>query len=72
MPIRKPTSPMRVVMNAFLAASAAERLSHQNPISRKEQKPTPSQAAYMSSRLSARTRVSIEATKRHITVKYQP
>ena len=45
MPIRKPTSPIRVVMNAFFAASAAERRSHQNPISKNEQNPTPSQAA---------------------------
>ena len=40
----RPTSPMRVVTKAFLAASAADRLSFQKPMSRYEQKPTPSQA----------------------------
>ena len=34
MPMSSPTSPMRVVTNAFLAASAADRLSYQKPISR--------------------------------------
>ena len=71
-PIRKPTSPMRVVMKAFFAASAADRRSHQNPISRNEQNPTPSHAAYRSRRLSASTSVSIEAAKSDMQVKYQP
>jgi len=38
-------SPIRVVMNAFFAASAAERFSHQKPIRRNEQKPTASHPA---------------------------
>ena len=33
-PSAKPTSPTRFVMNAFLLASAAERLRYQKPISR--------------------------------------
>ena len=33
-PSAKPTSPTRLTMNAFLAASAADRLRYQNPISR--------------------------------------
>ena len=33
-PSAKPTSPTRLTMNAFLAASAAVRLRYQNPISR--------------------------------------
>ena len=33
-PSAKPTSPTRLTMNAFLAASAAERLRYQKPISR--------------------------------------
>ena len=33
-PMRRPTSPMRVVTNAFFAASAAERRSNQKPMSR--------------------------------------
>src|SRR6266581_2335715 len=36
-PIRKAESPILVVMNAFLAASAAVFRSNQNPISRYEQ-----------------------------------
>ena len=44
MPMSSPTSPMRVVTKAFLAASAADRRSFQKPMSRYEQKPTPSQA----------------------------
>ena len=43
-PMSSPTSPMRVVMNAFFAASAAERRSYQKPISRNEPSPTSSQA----------------------------
>jgi hypothetical protein len=71
-PISSPTSPILVVMNAFLAASAADRCSHQKPIRRNEQKPTASQAAYRKRRLSARTSVSIAAANREITAKYQP
>ena len=33
-PSAKPTSPTRLTMNAFFAASAAVRLRYQNPISR--------------------------------------
>ena len=33
-PRMKPTSPTRLTMNAFLAASAAERLRYQKPMSR--------------------------------------
>ena len=33
-PSAKPTSPTRLTMNAFLAASAADRLRYQNPMSR--------------------------------------
>ncbi len=46
-PIRKPKSPIRFTMNAFFAASPvvpfSNFLSYQNPISRYEQSPTPSQ-----------------------------
>ena len=34
MPIRSPTSPILVVMNAFFAALTADRRFHQNPMSR--------------------------------------
>ncbi|MNY27638.1 hypothetical protein D3C86_1615520 [compost metagenome] len=41
--INKPTSPMRVTMNAFLAAAFASGLKYQNPTSKKEHTPTSSQ-----------------------------
>ena len=59
MPSRKPKSPMRLTMNAFFPASAAEGFAYQNPMSRYEQSPTPSQPTNMSRKLSARTSVSI-------------
>ena len=62
-PISRPTSPIRVVTNAFLAASAAERRSYQKPISRYEPSPTSSHAMYRNTRLSASTRASIAAAK---------
>ena len=64
MPISSPTSPIRVVTNAFFAASAAERRSYQNPISRYDPSPTNSHAMYRKRRLSASTRASIAATNR--------
>ena len=42
-PSRKPASPMRLTMKAFLPASDALCFSNQNPMSRYEQRPTPSQ-----------------------------
>ncbi len=42
-PSMKPKSPMRLTMNAFFPASAAAGRSYQNPMSRYEQSPTPSQ-----------------------------
>ena len=59
MPSRKPKSPMRLTMKAFLPAAAAAGRSYQNPISRYEQRPTPSQPTNMSRKLSASTSVSI-------------
>ena len=55
---------MRLTMNAFLAALAAERRLNQNPISRYEQRPTPSQKKKRRRKLSASTSISIEKTKR--------
>ncbi len=43
MPSRKPASPMRLVMNAFLPAAALTGSSNQKPISRYDARPTPSQ-----------------------------
>ena len=42
-PISIAVSPIRVVTNAFFAAFAFSVFSNQNPISRYEQSPTPSQ-----------------------------
>src|ERR1700737_3580692 len=43
--MESPASPTRLTMNAFLAATAAEGLNCQNPISRYDARPTPSQPA---------------------------
>src|SRR6476620_8163552 len=42
-PRMNPKSPMRLTMNAFLPASDADFFWYQNPISRYEHSPTPSQ-----------------------------
>ena len=47
-PMSIAVSPIRVVMNAFFAADAFSVFSNQNPISRYEQSPTPSQPTYRS------------------------
>ncbi len=39
----RPMSPTRLTMNAFFAAVAADGLCDQNPISRYDARPTPSQ-----------------------------
>ena len=63
-PMRKAESPIRVVTKAFLAASAAALRSNQNPISRYEHRPTPSQPTYSSRKLLARTSTSMKNTNR--------
>ncbi|MND04745.1 hypothetical protein D3C83_251580 [compost metagenome] len=45
---RNPKSPIRFTMNAFLPASAFALSLNQNPISRYEQSPTPSQPTNIS------------------------
>src|SRR6266478_666775 len=60
MPNMKPTSPMRVVMNAFMAAFELARSSCQWPMRRYEATPTPSQPISICIRLLAMTRLSIE------------
>ena len=59
-----PMSPVRVVRNAFRAASELGFSSHQCPISMNEQRPTSSQPTSSSSVLSATTSKSIDAVKR--------
>jgi hypothetical protein len=63
-PSRKPRSPTRLTTNAFLPAIAFCSSVYQNPMSRYEQRPTPSQPTKSSGRLSPRTRTSIIAAKR--------
>ena len=64
MPSRNEKSPIRLTMNAFLAAFDGGFFSNQNPISRYEHSPTPSQPTYSSRMLSARTSSSIDAANR--------
>ena len=47
MPSDRPMSPTRLITKAFLAAAAAEGLYCQNPISRYDARPTPSQPRKM-------------------------
>ena len=61
MPSIRPTSPMRVVMKALMAASELAFSSHQWPMSMNEHSPTSSQPISSWSVLSATTRSSMEA-----------
>ena len=58
---RKPISPRRVVRNAFFAASAADFLWNQKPMSRYEPRPTSSQKTYTMRMLSIMMRPSMAA-----------
>ncbi len=71
-PISIAVSPIRVVMNAFLAAFAFSVLSNQKPISRYEQSPTPSQPRYRTRKFSPRTSISMKNTKRFRYEKNRP
>ena len=55
---------MRFTMNAFLPASDALFFLNQNPISRYEQRPTPSQPTNMSGRLPPSTSSSMKNVNR--------
>ena len=63
---------MRVVMNAFFAASAAAGLSNQKPISRYEQRPTPSHPTYRTRKFCASTSTSMKKTNRLMYAKKRP
>ena len=63
-PTAKKKSPTRLVINAFLPATAFARSENQKDISRYEQTPTPSHPRNISRKLSARTSVIIENIKR--------
>ena len=60
-PRRKPKSPIRFTIKAFLPALAFSISSNQNPISKYEQSPTPSQPINKIGRLAPRIRMSMEA-----------
>ena len=67
-PRRKPTSPILLTTNAFNPAADvvlfSKSLSYQNPISRYEQRPTPSQPKNINTKLSAIMRFIIAKMKR--------
>ena len=60
----KPKSPMRLTMNAFLPASAADCFLNQNPISRYEHSPTPSQPTNMTGKFAPSTSTSMNDANR--------
>ena len=60
----KPKSPMRLVTNAFLPATALASLGEPERDERYEHRPTPSQPTKVSRRLSPSTSISIEKTNR--------
>ena len=63
-PSRKPASPTRFVMKAFLPAAALAGSSNQNPIRRYEARPTPSQPTKQTSSERPRTSVSMKNRNR--------
>src|SRR5437763_9669452 len=58
-------------MNAFLPASVADFFSNQKPMSRYEQRPTPSQPTNSTRKFAPRTRTSMNAAKRFKYEKYR-
>jgi len=58
-----PISPILLTIKAFFAASDADFFSNQNPIKRKDERPTSSQNIYIIRRLCVRTMPSIEKSK---------
>src|SRR4029077_2358212 len=70
MPRMKPKSPMRLTTNAFLPASAADCFLNQKPISRYEQRPTPSQPTNITGKVEPSTSTSMNAAKRFKYEKY--
>ncbi len=64
MPRISPTSPMRLTMKAFFPASDALFFLNQNPMSRYEQRPTPSHPTNSRGRLPPRTSSSMKNVNR--------
>ena len=58
-------------MKAFFAASPADFFLNQNPISRNEQSPTPSQPTNITTKLAPRTSTSMNEAKRFRYEKYR-
>ena len=69
MPSMNPKSPMRFVMNAFFAASAAASRSNQWPMSKYEATPTNSQKMNIITKLLASTMPSIANMKKESEAK---
>ena len=63
-PIVNARSPTRFTTNAFMPAEAFSFFSNQNPISRYEQRPTPSQPTNISRTFEAMTRMSMKPVNR--------
>src|SRR5258707_6488726 len=70
-PRMNPKSPMRLTMNAFLPASAADFFSYQNPMRRYEHSPTPSQPTNITTKFAASTSTSMHAANRFRYEKYR-
>ena len=64
-------SPMRLTTNAFFPASMADCFWYQKPISRYEQRPTPSQPTNSTGKLVPSTSTSMKAANRFRYEKYR-
>ena len=64
-------SPMRLTTNAFLPASVADCFLYQKPISRYEQRPTPSHPTNIIGKLAPSTSTSMNAANRFRYEKYR-
>ena len=63
-PRMNPKSPMRLTTKAFLPASAADFFVNQKPMSRYEQRPTPSQPTNITGKFAPSTSTSMNAANR--------
>src|SRR5690606_12010839 len=63
-PIKKPKSPIRLMMNAFLLACTAASRVNQTPISKYEAKPTRSQQLYIMNKFLEIVKPSMAKQKR--------
>jgi hypothetical protein len=70
-PRMKPKSPMRLTMNAFLPASEADCFLNQKPMSRYEQRPTPSQPTNITGKFAPSTSTSMNEANRFRYEKYR-